>query len=71
MHTWNKLLPAVERDGLHDDEADSLNQLLRSMTELQAVLNNKGCILGNKEIGTFLRLIHTHNTLKYTLKVSP
>lgn len=69
MHTWNKLLPAVVRDGIKDDEMDSLNQLNCSMSELRVVLRTEGCLLGNKDIGTLLRLIHTHNTLKYTMEV--
>jgi hypothetical protein len=70
MNQWNQLLPVVVRDGLQQDEVESLKQIGRSIADIRALLQGKGQLVSNKDVGKFFREIATHSTLKYVYTVS-
>lgn len=70
MNQWNELLPAVVRDGLQHDEAESLAQLNDSIVHIRSLLGGKGDLVSNKDIGKLFRQITTHSQLKYVYTVS-
>lgn len=70
MNTWNQLLPDVIRSGLSEDEADSRQQIYKSVQEIQYALQAKTHLVENKTVGKFARQIYTHLSLKYTVDVS-
>lgn len=71
MNQWNELLPTIVRDGLQQDESESLAQINDSIVLIRSLLNSKGELVSNKDIGKLFRQITTHSQLKYVYTVSP
>ena len=69
MNNWNNLLPPVIRDGINEDETESIRQIEESMDQVSTTFKTKGSIVSNKDVVKLLRIVHTHGTLKYNLKV--